>query len=175
MKRSNAIWLLGIVGTAVCLGLSGCGPQAAKEKVATDDPAAISAVEKAGRRITRDADGAVVTIDLQQGNVKDFDFAVLQKFPTLTRLELQGTNVKDGAIEKLSGLKCATWRWRTRRSPTRARRSCPYGPSNAQPAALFSYLTDAGAGGCHQASEHRDIAPAVQQFGNVGMEHLGQD
>ena len=72
---------------------------------ASDDPAAVAAIEKIGGKVTRNANGAVTGVDLSQASVKDFDFALLKKLPALARLELFGADVNNATLDKLQGLK----------------------------------------------------------------------
>src|SRR5262245_30709814 len=93
-------WLA--VASTLSVMAAGC---TAPKSTVSDDPQAIAAIEKAGGKVGRNSDGVVVSVDFSQGNVKDFDYALLGKLPALARLELFGADVNDATIDKLNGLK----------------------------------------------------------------------
>ena len=133
MKSRSALFVVGALAAFFSLvQLAGCAPsESAKKKVdnvnaptteapvkepatakaepvAADDPEAVSAIEKIGGAVTRNAAGNVTAVDLSKANVKDFDYSVLKKLPSLTSLELYGVDVNDATLDKLAGLPLQT-------------------------------------------------------------------
>src|SRR5690606_19207145 len=80
--------------------------EAAGEKDAepADDPEAVQAVEAAGGKITRNDDGAIVEVAFNTPAVKEFDFAQLEKLPSLETLELWGAEIDNETLDKIKNL-----------------------------------------------------------------------
>src|SRR5690606_28839968 len=79
-------------------------PPAAPAKSPADDAMALSAIKAAGGRLTTDAAGHVVAVDLQKGNGDDKTLEHIAKLPGLERLVLSGPAYTSAGLQQLGSV-----------------------------------------------------------------------